>query len=880
MPEIGQTLSHYRISAKLGQGGMGEVFLAHDSALDRDVALKFLPPGFSSESEHLARFEREARLLALLNHPNIAAIHGLERAEGKSFLVLELVDGETLAEKIAHRRLGVEDALAVCRQVAEGMEAAHERGIIHRDLKPANIKITPEGKVKILDFGLAKAQDLAHGGPLAEAGASEQPTEMATQAGLILGTVAYMSPEQARGHAVGKPTDIWAFGCVLYETLTGRRPFRGDTNSDYIAAILKGDPDWNALPAVLREGIRRLLRRCLQKDASRRIQHFADVRLEIEDALAAPAPETAPAGKAGRAGSPWTRPAVAAGIVLALLGGVAGGITWSRRSVPPAADWEGTTLGGAKAATRPRVSPDGSALSFQVIVNGLTQVAVMKPESGNWQVLTRDRTRGLVENTCWSPDGTRIYYSRYMDKPIGVFSVPVPNGDERLVLEDALVHQVLPDGSLLVSRLDGDRRYRLHRFHPQTGALEPLGAFLYNRSGFSTFGVFRDGKEAVFVGRPLQSPGDAPNQLYAIDLLSGQSRRLAPAINFSAMPVGLPLAVSRDDHEVLLIIPKGSLQRIVAVPRDGASSWRVVATLTRSPLGMDVGPDGSIYVDQTQRPVEITRFTPEGAVDQRTALTTSGQASEQEVEQALALPDGRVLVSGTTSERLMLLDGDKEAVPFIDSDEKTSAPMALVGGRDVAFLAGTGVGRTVVIASAADGRILRRLKGVSGQAITTLAASPDGRTIFFVTAGVVWAIPATDGQPRRIREGDGVAVDPGGRYLVISLKKEGWQLVRVPIAGGTEEPIRVRGDAPLILESFAGNAVGADGRIAVIVAPRDSWFWPAGVLDPRTGDVMRLSSGRDVDMTRPGWTPDGHILTWSMAFTSSIWRLRPIPATR
>jgi len=867
--KLGARLGIYEVLAPVGAGGMGEVYRARDTRLNRDVAIKVLPEAIAADADRLARFQREAQILASLNHPNIADIHGLEVSSGIHALVMELVEGETLAERVRTGPLPMDEVLLLARQIAEALEAAHEKGIIHRDLKPANVKITPEGTVKVLDFGLAKVQEPAERGQPADGNLSQQPTEMApTQAGVILGTAAYMSPEQARGKPVGKPTDIWAFGCVLYEMIAGRKAFRGDTSSDLIAAILKAEPDWSALPDSVPEAIRRLLRRCFQKDPARRLHHFADVRLEIEEAIAAPPTVQS----SGRPASSAKRAAVVAGMLVALLAGVAAGSWWSSARSAAVPDWEGTTLGGLTVAMRPHVSPDGNMLSFQAMVDGLTQVAVMKPETGNWRVLTRDRTRGLVEDTCWSRDGTRIYFSRYLDAPGGVFSVPVLGGDERLVLEDALAHHVLPDGSLLVSRINADRRLQLHRFWPQTGDLKPLGAILWTRSGFTIIGGFRDGKEAVFVGKPPQAPADSPDHLYAMDLSSGQVRRLAPTLTIAALRDAWPLAVARDDRAVLLIIPQGDLRRIVAVPRDGGPSLRVVATLTMRPYGLDVGPDGSLYVDQAQRPAEITRFTSSGTVDQRMALPSTYGSG-----QALPLPDGRILMWGAGSKRVLLLAPGKDPVPFVDTDEDTSGPMAQVSEKAVAFMAGAGPNRTLVIASLGDGRILRRLKGVSGNDVKTLAASPDGQTVYYVSAGFVWAIPAGDGTPRKVHAGDGVAVDPQGQSLIVSLnEKTGAQLVRVPIAGGADEPVRVRDETRLVLESFAPNAVGPDGRIAVMLAPKDSWFWPAAVLDPKTGQVERLSTGYDVDMSYPGWTSDGHIVTWSTAFSPSIWRLRPI----
>ena len=284
---IGTTLSHYKVFEKIGQGGMGEVYRAEDTNLSREVAIKVLPEQFTQDPQQLARFEREAKLLAQLNHPNIAAIYGFEKAEGVHFLALELVKGETLAEWVAKGPLPVEEALKVCRQIAEGVEAAHEKGVIHRDLKPANVKVTPEGKVKILDFGLAKAFEEEI--PAEDMSQSPTLTEEMTRAGVILGTAAYMSPEQAKGKAVDKRTDIFAFGAVLYELLTGKRAFQGETISETIARVLMGNPDWEVLPQDTPIIIRSLLRRCLQKDSNRRLQHIGDARIEIEEGLEEPA---------------------------------------------------------------------------------------------------------------------------------------------------------------------------------------------------------------------------------------------------------------------------------------------------------------------------------------------------------------------------------------------------------------------------------------------------------------------------------------------------------------------------------------------------------------------------------------------------------------
>jgi len=282
----GRHLGSYKILSLLGAGGMGEVYRARDMKLEREVAIKVLPAEFSQDPERLARFQREAKLLASLNHPNIAAIHGLEEFDGIRLLVLELVEGKTLAERLDKGPMPVEEALEVCRQIAEGVEAAHEKGVVHRDLKPANVKVTPEGKVKILDFGLAKAFE----GEIPASDISQSPTltDEMTRAGVILGTAAYMSPEQARGKVVDKRADIFAFGAVLYELLTGKRAFGGETVTDTLAKVLEGEPNWDTLPQNTPAAIRTLLQRSLKKDPDRRFRDIEYAKIQIEDALIEP----------------------------------------------------------------------------------------------------------------------------------------------------------------------------------------------------------------------------------------------------------------------------------------------------------------------------------------------------------------------------------------------------------------------------------------------------------------------------------------------------------------------------------------------------------------------------------------------------------------
>src|SRR5262245_50110518 len=327
---------------------MGEVYRARDTNLKRDVAIKALPEEFSGDAGRIARFQREAEVLASLNHSNIASIYELKEWDGSRFLILELVEGETLAERVARGPMPLDEALRVASQICEAIEAAHEKNVIHRDLKPANVKLTPDNKVKVLDFGLARMLEPESPG----SNLTTSPTLM-TVGGVILGTAAYMSPEQARGKTVDKRTDIWAFGCVLFEMLSGRQAFSGETVSDTIAAILSRGPDMNVLPKGTPRKIRDLLRRCIEKDPRSRVHDIADARIEIAETIKAP-PELIPVERGSKG-----RTAIFTGLacLFAVLAFVAGMWIENSRDEPPA-EWSGSLLvGGSTVAWGPRISP-------------------------------------------------------------------------------------------------------------------------------------------------------------------------------------------------------------------------------------------------------------------------------------------------------------------------------------------------------------------------------------------------------------------------------------------------------------------------------------------------------------------------------------------
>jgi serine/threonine protein kinase/Tol biopolymer transport system component len=422
---IGQTLSHYRITAALGAGGMGEVYRATDTNLQREVAIKVLPSEVSQDPERLARFRREAHLLASLNHPNIAAIYGLEEADGKPFLALELVDGEDLAQRLKRGPLPVGEALELAGQIAEALDAAHEKGIVHRDLKPANVKVAPDGRVKVLDFGLAKAWV---GDPTGSSGdLSQSPTlaHTGTAAGVILGTAAYMSPEQARGRPVDKRTDIWSFGCVLFEMLAGHSPVQGDTLTDVLAAIVSRAPDWGALPPTTPRGILTLLRRCLEKDTRRRLRDAADARLEIEEALHAPVGDPAAPPQPTRARWPWAAGGVAVGALLA------GFAVWSLK--PGAAPRHPAHLAiplpssgafeGANGTLMLALSPDGRRVAYVGRSGSASQLFVRPLDRFEPQPIAG--TEGAADPV-FSPDGQWLaFFAASKLKKVAVAGGPV-----------------------------------------------------------------------------------------------------------------------------------------------------------------------------------------------------------------------------------------------------------------------------------------------------------------------------------------------------------------------------------------------------------------------------------------------------------------------
>jgi serine/threonine protein kinase/Tol biopolymer transport system component len=505
----GTRIGGYEIHSALGAGGMGEVYRARDVRLGRDVAIKVVPAAFTIDPDRLARFEREARVLASLNHPNIAGIYGVEevavagtRAPSHA-LVLELIEGETLAFRILGG-LTLRESLDIARQIAEALDAAHERGIIHRDLKPGNVMVTAAGVAKVLDFGLAKTADTA-----AQANLSQSPTVTfgATAHGVLLGTAPYMSPEQARGFVVDKRCDVWAFGCVLFEMLTAQRAFEGPTLTDTIAAVIEREPDWSKLPASTPPSVRQLLRRCLAKKPARRMRDAGDIALEIESAIASlDHAEPAPSNSTRR---PVFKIAVAS--VLLLTVGVAGGLLARREAVAPASSINAgvmtriTSDGGL--TIEPSISADGRLVAYASNRDGNLDVYVQQIGGGASIRLTSDPADDREPDV--SPDGSVVAF-RSERSARGVYVAAALGGGARLIARDGMAPRFSPDGRRIAFWMGPWLAPRSVNAVRQT--------FIVPSEGGTPVQV---AKELASVGDPVWSPGGRALLVYGRKAIDG-----------------------------------------------------------------------------------------------------------------------------------------------------------------------------------------------------------------------------------------------------------------------------------------------------------------------------------------------------------------------
>jgi Tol biopolymer transport system component len=807
----GYTLGGYHLQTLLGAGGMGEVYRAHDNKLRREVAIKVLPAEFTADPERRARLEREARILATLNHPHIGAIYGIEEADGVIGLVLELVEGETLAERIAMVRparsdvigLPITAALAIARQIAAALDAAHEKGIVHRDLKPANIKITAHGVVKVLDFGLAKAAS----------GDSSRLELSESRDGAILGTAAYMSPEQARGHRVDKRGDIWAFGCVLYEMLTGRLTFPGETVSDTIAKILEREPDWSALPAATPTSIRRLLFRCLAKDPRQRLRDIGEARIEIDTidellpgaAVAPPAP-----ARIQRTWLPWVALVVLAATV---------GLWEARRAVPapenPLAnaqftrftDWEGTEEGA-------EISPDGKFVAFLADREGEFDIWLRQVGAGRFSNLTRNfpplaASGFIVRKIGFSGDGASIWFNPADGKPLLLMdliggppraflgegaNIPAwspdgtrlvyvykPNRDDPMLIADRIganARQILGPGALKnnnpVWSPDGQWIYFVRGVEPQdemnmnVWRLRSSGGEpeqLTNQHAAVNFLAPLDARTLLYVARAEDWSGP---WLWALDVERKVARRVSPGVDQYTS-----VSASRDGRRVVATVanPSASLWRVPLLDRpadDHDAQHYLLPVPTGRALAPRFGGNALFYLS--------ARGTGDGLwkVQDEQASEVRSEADVALYEPPAVSPDGsRVVVvvrhEGKRHLSIMSADGTnaQPLAPNIEvlgasgqgtADWSPDGTWIVTGGRDAQ---GPGLFKIPVDSSSAPLRL------VAGQAVNPVW-SPNGNLIVYAGRSVVGQVAILG-----VRPDDGASVElpmvlvrPGGyRFL-------------------------------------------------------------------------------------------------------------------
>jgi serine/threonine-protein kinase len=711
---IGKTLSHYRITAALGAGGMGEVYRATDTKLHRDIAIKVLPAEVAQDAERLARFRREAQLLASLNHPNIAAIHGLEEVDGQLLLVLELVEGEGLDERLERGAIPVEESIELARQIAEGLEAAHENGIVHRDLKPANIKLTPEGKVKVLDFGLAKAwagdRDFVTG---SSGDLSQSPTlaHTGTQAGVILGTAAYMSPDQARGKAVDRRSDVWAFGVVLWEMLTGRQLFAGDTASDIVAAVLTREPDWGKLPASTPAPVRQLLRRALERDVRRRLQAIGEARLVLEE------PDVELAGVAisseGHSRHRAALAAVAGGLILLAAG-------WLLRPAPAADDplvrkADLTTLDFEALRNRglmPAISPDGSRVLY------MTEGRLWVRDLDSFESRELPDTEG-ARYFFWSPDSGHVAYAR--EGRAWRVSVHGGQPSELGVVPEDLVGSGdgvwTPGGQVVIAGSDTVGLWEI----PAEGGegRELLTIDRQSEVDFHELGLLPEGR-----GILLTVHGPSGNT--SIELLAGGSRRelIAPTKDDLRYPVYSPtghLVYSRTTTSPGIWAVPFSLERLETT---GAPFLVVPDGLAPS-----IALDGTLcFVRPRPSPLELVRVTRDGTAEV-VGVLPEGMASTSGLRLS---PDGTRVAIGVGSPigHLWIYDLDRGSLSRLATDA-VAIPVWTATGDRVIFPSSRDARSWNLWARRADAAGEGERLGTGEETQWPLDVSPDGRWLVF-----------------------------------------------------------------------------------------------------------------------------------------------------
>ena len=865
-PSPGRRLGDYEILGPLGAGGMGEVHRARDTRLGREVALKLLPAGVSQDPERLARFEREARVLAALNHPNIAAIYGLERIDREIVLVLELVPGETLAERLAAGAIPLDEAIVLARQIAEALEAAHGAGIVHRDLKPANIKVTPAGKVKVLDFGLAKAF-APESGAVPDLSNSPTVTSGGTGAGVILGTAAYMSPEQARGKPVDRRTDVWSFGCVLYEMLTGRKAFEGETVSDVMASVLTREPDWAAVPPGVPVRVRDTIRRCLRKDPERRLHDIADVRLEIEEA--AEAPGTAEPAAPRRTPYALFAAVAVAGAAIGILG------VWRLAKRATAAPPRVAQLARVTQTTGrsewPTWSPDGSLLAYSSNRGGDFEIYVRRGDAGQDVDITNDKAQDV--QPAFSPDGSTIAFVSTRASKTGLIKIggtlarntrsyggdlwvmPALGGAARRIASDANFPVWRPDGKAIFYVSGLELRRTIHEVSPDGGTSRAI--LSKSRWEITRLGCSPDGKWISFETQlegilMMPSGGGEPHEVrqmsfshawdgvsWRLYFVARNSRggmrimygdvdpgtgRLRGEPTTVSLATGLfwELAVSRDGRIAAREEEASrNLTRVQLAPNGGsvAGPEETLSTGRVTDAYPSVSPDGRriAFVSDLLGHFEVWVLDLETGRRERLQLPGEDQAQMSGVW----MPNGREIVLGrvgtdnTPSDWLVAVDGSRVEQLFRRGNTESSG-WTIQPSPD---------GRKLLFPDLTDGFQQVVLYDVATRSRTTLTRdpgdkydtvwSPDGRWIA-VTAVKddviqLFRMPATGGPAQQLTTGfermRHPFFSPDGRWIYIQPSHR--NIYRVRSEGGPLEPVTRFPEAGLFLEE---PTLSPDGR--------------------------------------------------------------------
>jgi WD40 repeat protein len=833
---IGTTLSHYRITARLGAGGMGEVFRAEDTRLGREVALKVLPDDFTADPERLARFEREARLLASLNHPNIGAIHDVEEAGGRHFLVLELALGEDLAERLKRGAIPVAEAVPIARQIAEALEEAHEKGVVHRDLKPGNVKLAPDGKVKVLDFGLAKA--FAGDAAAPEANLSRSPTlaHTGTQAGLILGTAGYMSPEQARGKPVDGRADIWAFGVVLFEMLTGKPLFRGETITDVLAGVVREEPDWAALPPATPHAVRHLLRRCLTRDPRQRLQAIAEARIALEAPEATtPGDEVRTPVRQGRR----RRLAVVLGLAsvacaLLVLGYAAGrrghGATASRIDEVRfhRLTFRNGTLWSA------RFAPDGETIVYSAAWDGdPVRLFMTRLDTPDSTPLSLPDAHLLSV----SPSGElAVSLGHRFDGFMGegtLARAPLVGGGARPVLEKVREADWAPDGSGLavVRRVEGRERLEF-----------PIGTVLYQTTGWISHIRFSPrGNRIAFADHPIWS--DDFGRVAVVDL-AGHTTELTP---FSGQSVR-GVAWSPSGDEVWYTTQEsGGVNAIRAV--DMNKRRRTLFSALAHLVLYDVSRSGRLLLGQESplRRVEAKVAGHDEPRDFTLAREHSMAGFLSEDGRLMLLSDegetpyATYLVRADGSAPVLLGEGygfsispDGQWVLALTPEEHRRLLLHPMGPGESREVPTSGI-QVDVPAWLPDGTLIA-FGGARGQLSRGWVLDPDGKgpARAFTPEGVdiarnsAW--PVTSPDSTRV-----VASDQAGTYAIYPLA--GGPPERIPGLGERDLPLQWTDDGKALFVARDGEATWNVRRLDLATGAQTPWI----TVPPRDAAGLRLS---------------------------------------